>query len=209
MEGRSRFAQGQDWELPHATGAMGKCGQAKQVFKSFGNNGRKIKTKAERELAKRYNPVKKTKPGMVPGSVLILLAGKFRGKRVVYLKTLDSGALLITGPYGVNRVPIRRCQSKMSICTSTKVDLKGVDVKGVTDELFARKKPNLRKIRKQRTEATMFNTEPEKPVVSEERKAVQKKINDALTKNLNEDMKFYLKTRFKLKTGMYPHMLKF
>lgn len=195
--------------MPLTVAAMGKCGQAKQVFKSFSNNGRKIKTKAEREMPKRYNPVKKTKPGLVPGSVLILLAGKFKGKRVVYLKTLDSGALLLTGPYKVNGVPIRRCHPKFCICTSTKVDVKGVDASGVTDKLFGRKWPNLRKLRKKRTEATMFNTEKEKPTINPERKEVQKNINEALMKNLDTDMKFYLKTRFKLKSGMYPHMLKF
>merc|ERR550514_2587842 len=82
----------------------------------------------------------KIRASISPGTILILLSGRFRGKKVVCLKALDSGLLLVTGPMKVNGVPLRRVNQRYVIATSTKVPLGKLDVTKYNDKFFARAK---------------------------------------------------------------------
>lgn len=119
------------------------------------------------------SPCKQTRKAIRPstpraslqaGTVCIILAGRFRGKRVVLLKHLPQGALLVTGPFKINGVPLRRVNARYVIATSVKVDLKGIDdgvlEKASGDGYFSRD----RKSEKKGEEA--FFKQGEKPEVS-------------------------------------------
>ncbi|KAF7835982.1 60S ribosomal protein l6 [Senna tora] len=163
----------------------------------------------KRPLVNKHKPKPtKLRASITPGTVLILLAGRFKGKRVVFLKQLPSGLLLVTGPFKINGVPLRRvCQSYV-IGTSTKVDISGVNVDKFDDKYFG--KPVEKK--KKKTEGEFFEAEKEeKNVIPQEKKDDQKVVDTALLKAIESvpELKAYLGARFSLQAGMKPHELVF
>jgi len=145
---------------------------------------------------------------LVPGTVLIILAGRFRGKRVVYLKPLTNGVILVTGPFKINGVPLRRVNARYVIATSTKVDLAGVQVDKFDDAYFAKEKENTKS-----TEEKLFTKgdKVDKKETPKARKDDQKDVDAALIKNIKSTphLSSYIASTFSLSKGDRPHLMKF
>jgi len=159
---------------------------------------------------KRRNVQKaaRLRSSITPGTVLILLAGRFKGRRVVFLKQLPSGLLMVTGPFKVNGVPLRRVNQAYVIATSTKVDVSKVDISKFDDAYF---KPTEKKSGKKKSEEEFFNEEGEdkKKEFRPEYVENQKAVDAALVSGLDATVKGYLASRFTLKSGDRPHLMKF
>mmetsp|Transcript_57586 Transcript_57586/g.178802 ORF Transcript_57586/g.178802 Transcript_57586/m.178802 type:complete len:183 (+) Transcript_57586:73-621(+) len=182
---------------------MGHAGQHRCTHRTYGRT-RKVTLKTKATGAPKR--VAKLRKSITPGTVLILLGGRFRGKRCIFLKQLESGLLLVTGPYAVNGIPLRRVDQRYCIATSLKVDLNGADYSSVTDAYFKREET---KKKGKKTESGFFTAETEKKGISEEKKDGQKKMDDPVVSGLDKTTKLYLRSLFSLSEKMYPHEMKF
>jgi large subunit ribosomal protein L6e len=244
-----------------------KAKTIKTKERKFGNSTRVIKKKAPRfypeedvphRLFSRKNKHRPTKlrKSITPGTVLILLAGKFRGSRVVFLKQLKSGLLLINGPFKTNGIPLRRVNQAYVIATSTKLDISGIKIDEKFNDKYFQPQPKKKeekkpaekkegekkepkkkldkeakkkeatakkeakkeeaKKKKEAKEAAKKKKDPNAPKVkrkkvNESRIADQKAIDALLIAQIKKVplLKKYLRSKFSLKKGQHPHLLKF
>merc|ERR1739848_56896 len=113
---------------------------------------------------------RKLRPSLSAGVVAIVLAGIHKGKRVIVLKQLETGLLLVTGPHKLNGCPLRRINQRYLLATSAKVDLAGVAVpENVNDKYFARVKAE----KAAKKEGDIFDAKKEAYKPSEQRKKDQ------------------------------------
>ncbi|KAF2970888.1 hypothetical protein GQX73_g2678 [Xylaria multiplex] len=192
--------------------------------KKFGKSTREVPHPSQK-VQKWYPATDESKPkkvrktlrpwaprdSLTPGTVLILLAGRFRGKRVVLLKTLDQGVLLVTGPFKINGVPLRRVNSRYVIATSQKIDLAGIDQAKI-DEV-AQPTYFARDTTKDKASEEAFFKQgeaPQKKEISSSRAADQKAIDKALIANIKKVdlLASYLASSFSLRKGDKPHEMK-
>lgn len=196
-------------------------GERKLVLKKgprfYPTETRPKKSKTGRVIHK--NHPRKFKKGLEPGRVLILLAGKHRGKRVVLLKTLKSGLLLVTGPFKINGCPLKRMHQKFVIVTRTRIPFDEVKVPNhINDKYFkAKKVSSSSKGKKTKQGGNIFakgkknvtrkliriRAEDQSHADKQVLKAIKDKVGDKKT------MLAYLGSFFYLRNHMYPHNLKF
>ena len=129
------------------------------------------------------------------------------------MKTLASGILLVTGPYAINGVPLRRVNPAYVLSTSQKIALDGVTA-NVDDAFFKRATRYTKNELKNASEHRLKKAEEGKQAEAKwrtELKAVQKSVDAKLIENIKkvEHLKGYLSTRFTLNNGARPHELVF
>jgi len=219
-----------------------KTTKVEKKIKKFGKGGKETRTIEKKSarfhgaenlpqpLPRRFTPkTARLRKSITPGTVLILLAGRFRGKRVVFLKQLSSGLLLVTGPYKINGVPLRRVNQRYVIATSTKLDVSGLKLDAKFDDAYFKKSAAADKKARAGTKksSTPFATpkakdatakdakpvktfRPKKPV-SADKVADQKTIDAGLLAAVKKvpELELYLNARFSLSRNDVPHLLKF
>jgi len=190
------------------------------ISKKFGKKGaeRKILPKGPSQYLPEGSFIPKVKKSKVyqtprlrssiqPGTVLIILAGKYSGRRVVFIKQLTSGLLLVSGPRKLNGVPLRRVNQSYVIATSTKVDISGVKVdEKINDAFFTKPAEKTKK-----TESEFFaDKKQEKPKANPEKLALVKAVDTAVLAAVKKDKLLvgYLRSSFSLSNSQFPHKLK-
>ena len=127
---------------------------------------------------------------------------------MVFLRQLDSGLLLVTGPLKFNGVPLRRVNQAYVIATSTKVDIGSVNVPyKLDDDYFKRERSSANK----KGTGNIFADSATSYSASDQRKADQVVVDEQLLgviKNVPM-LEGYLKSRFTLQKGQFPHEMKF
>jgi len=169
----------------------------------------------KKRVTKRHFECKsKLRGSLKPGTICIMLAGRHAGTRVVFMKQLASGLLLVNGPFKLNGVPLRRVHQRYVIATSTRLDMSKYSVpEKLNDNYFRRNKTTNRKER-QEQEGDIFAAPKAGYRVSETKKTdqiyVDKSVLDAVKAHPDKKMLMkYLGSSFQLHGGQYAHRMKF
>lgn len=126
-------------------------------------------------------------------------------------KYANNSFFLFSGPYKVNRVPIRRVHQHFVIATSTKLNIDKVAIPATIDDAYFRRQ---RQRRAKKAEGDIFAKKKKTYRPSAARKADQITVDKQLLESIKSHperkvLLGYLKARFGLSTGQLPHAMKF
>lgn len=127
---------------------------------------------------------------------------------IIFKSTLKSGLLLVSGPFKVNGVPVKRVSQSYVIATSLKVNVDPSVAKDIDDAYF---KKEVSAGGDESNEDKFFEEKKAQKVVSEKRKTDQAAVDGALMKAIGsvEMMKEYLAAPFTLSKKDKPHNMVF
>merc|ERR1719193_1517681 len=173
--------------------------------------------KAGRGTSKNFfNKHKRSlRPSLSAGTIAIILAGVHKGKKVIVLKQLDTGLVLISGPYALNGCPLRRINQRYLLATKTSVDVSAVKVpEHINDAYFKRAKKAVSKAGAGKKEGDIFEAKKEEYKPSEQRKTDQTAVDAGLLEAIKKHadgklLKQYMRTGFGLSKGEFPHKMVF
>jgi len=129
------------------------------------------------------------------------------------VKQLDTGLLMITGPFKLNACPLRRINQIYVIATKTKLDVSKVKIPEHLDDKYFKRAKKAKKATKG-TEADIFASKNEGYVLSDQRKKDQQDVDAQILSVVkgHKDKKAlfgYLGSTWALRKNEFPHKLVF
>lgn len=129
-----------------------------------------------------------------PGTVLILLSKKFLGKKVVLLNKTDSNLFVVTGPFPINGISMRRVNPRYTISSGAKIDISKLTLFGLNDEYFEN-------LKKSKHNYNGYKSGIKKSNYMLSHRIRQYYIDNYLIENLKKD--FFLRAYLKTKTPLF------
>jgi len=156
----------------------------------------------------------KLRKSITPGTVGILLKGPQKARRVIFIKQLESGLLMVANP--VSGDEPTTIDHRYFMSTKLKLDISGVKVpEEMVHTHFHNKAERRKAYLKARRTATVLGEGENKPAgFTDEQKAINKKLVDQLADIVQKHpespvLEGYMKTKFRLTHRDFPHRMNF